>query len=131
MAHGRRVQRVASLIRRELSDLLISGIRDERVQGGMITITEVEVSGDLQHCKVFVSIFGESNHQKEVLAGLHAAGGFLKGELARRLQLRRAPEIRFLVDRGLEKGTLVLDLLQKLEGERKERVDFPEDTFEK
>ena len=53
MAQGRRVERVASLIRREISELLINGIRDERVHLGMVTITEVEVSGDLQHCKVF------------------------------------------------------------------------------
>ena len=56
MTKGRRVERVAALIRREIAQLLINGIRDERVQQGMITITEVEVSGDLQHCKIFVSI---------------------------------------------------------------------------
>ena len=63
MTQGRRVKRVAALIRREISQLLINGIRDERVHLGMITITEVEVSGDLQHCKIFVSIFGEKNQR--------------------------------------------------------------------
>ena len=57
MTQGRRVAKVAALIRREMSQLLINGIRDERVHLGMVTITEVEVSGDLQHCKIFVSIF--------------------------------------------------------------------------
>ena len=59
MAPGRRVERVAALIRRETSELLIHGIRDERVHQGMVSITNVEVSGDLQHCKIFVSIYGE------------------------------------------------------------------------
>ena len=59
MAQGRRVERVAALIRKEVSELMINGIRDERVHQGMVSITEVEVSGDLQHCKIFVSVFGD------------------------------------------------------------------------
>ena len=121
MAQGRRVAKVASLIRREISDLLISGIRDERVHSGIITITVVEVSGDLQHCKVFVSIFGESIQIEEVMDGLNAASGFFKGELARRLQMRRAPEVKFQLDKGIKKGSSVLDLLGKLEDERNSR----------
>ncbi len=121
MAQGRRVERVASLIRREVSELLINGIRDERVHQGMITITEVSVSGDLQHCKIFVSIYGEGNQRDEVMAGLNAASGFLRGELARRLQMRRAPEVVFQIDRGIEKGTSVLNLLGQLENERESR----------
>jgi len=66
MAPGRRVERVAALIRRETSELMINGIRDERVHQGMVSITEVEVSGDLQHCKIFVSIYGEDAEEVEV-----------------------------------------------------------------
>ena len=128
MSNGRRVARVAALIRREMSQLLINGIRDERVQQGIITITEVEVSGDLQHCKVFVSIYGEENEKNLVMSGLHAASGFLRGELGRKLQLRRAPEIIFQLDRGLEKGTSVLTLLDSLDKERKVNVDIKLDT---
>ena len=118
MANSRRVQKVAALIRRELSQLLINGIRDERVHQSMVSITEVEVSGDLQYCKIFVSLFGDDNQKAEVFSGLDAATGYLKGELARRLQMRRAPEIVFKLDKGMEKGTSVLSLLGKLEEER-------------
>ena len=124
MTKGRRVERVSALIRREISHLLINGIRDERVQQAMITITEVQVSGDLQHCKVFVSIYGDENQTKLVMSGLDAASGFLRGELGRKLQLRRAPEIVFQLDRGLEKGTSVLNLLERLDKERKVNVDI-------
>ena len=120
MSNGRRVARVAALIRREISQLLINGIRDERVQHGIITITEVEVSGDLQHCKVFVSIYGGDHEKNLVMSGLLAASSFLRGELGRKLQLRRAPEIIFQLDRGLEKGNSVLNLLERLDRERKE-----------
>ncbi len=124
MTQGRRVARVAALIRREVSQLLINGIRDERVQLAMITITEVEVSGDLQHCKIFVSILGEENKKNLVMSGLNAATGFLRGELGRNLHLRRAPEIVFQLDKGIEKGTSVLNLLERLEEERKTREDI-------
>ena len=118
MTNGRRVERVAALIRREMSQLLINGIRDERIHLGMVTITNVEVSGDLQHCKIFVSIYGEESHKNTVMSCLSAASGFLRGELGRNLQLRRAPEITFQLDRGIEKGTSVLNILERLERER-------------
>ena len=118
MAQGRRVERVAALIRKEMSELLINGIRDERVHQAMVTITEVEVSGDLQHCKVFISVLGDDNQKDDVLKGLDAASGFLRGELGRRLQMRRSPEVVFRLDRGMEKGTSVINLLSKLKDER-------------
>ena len=121
MANTRRIQKVAALIRRETSQILINDIRDERVHQSMITITDVEVSGDLQHCKIFVSLFGDEAQKTEVLSGLDAATSFLKGELARRLQMRRAPEIVFKLDRGMEKGASVMQLLGKLEEERNDK----------
>ena len=118
MALSRRVKKVSSLIRRELSSLFLSGIRDERVNQGMITITNVDVSGDLQHCKVFVSILGETDQIAEILDGLNSSKGFLRGEIGRRLQMRRAPEIFFELDSGLKKGANVLNLLGALAEER-------------
>ena len=127
MTQGRRVAKVAALIRREMSQLLINGIRDERVQLGMVTITEVEVSGDLQHCKIFVSIFGEENEKNVVMSGLNAASGFLRGEVGRNLQLRRAPEIIFELDKGIAKGASVLNLLDRLENERQSSQNLSAD----
>ena len=121
MAQGRRVERVAALIRREVSELLMSGIKDERVNQGMVSITHVEVAGDLQHCKIFVSVYGSSDAQEQALAGLRSASTFVKGELGRRLQMRRTPEVVFVLDRGLEQGTSVLGLLNKLEAERQQK----------
>ena len=119
MAQSRRVEKVSALIRKEMSHLLLNGLRTHLIQSTMITITDVEVSGDLQHGKIFVSIFGDSNHKNAVFSELEASQVFLKGELGRRLQMRRAPEVVFKLDRGMEKGTPVLDLLGQLEDERK------------
>lgn len=121
MAHGRRVERVASLIRREISDLLVHGIKDERVALGMVSVTEVVVAGDLQHCKIHVSIYGSEEDRQQALAGLRSAAGYIKGELSRRLNMRRTPEVVFQLDRGIEKGTAVLSLLNRLGEERRQQ----------
>ncbi len=121
MAQSRRVEKVAALIRKEMSYLLMNGLRDQRVNSSMITITDVELSGDLQHCKIFVSIFGDENQKESVFLGLESCQVFLKGELGRRLQMRRAPEVIFKLDKGMEKGASVLTLLEKLENERKKK----------
>ncbi|MFM7653715.1 MAG: 30S ribosome-binding factor RbfA [Vulcanococcus sp.] len=128
MAQGRRVERVAALIRREVSELLVNGIKDERVSLGMVSVTNVEVAGDLQHCKIFVSIYGNPEVQQHALAGLRSASSYVKGELGRRLNMRRTPEVIFQLDRGIEKGTSVLGLLNQLEQQRQERGEIPEGT---
>ncbi|MEY3736273.1 MAG: ribosome-binding factor RbfA [Cyanobacteriota bacterium] len=127
MAHGRRVERVASLIRREISDLLVHGIKDERVALGMVSVTEVVVAGDLQHCKIHVSIYGSEEDRQQALAGLRSAAGYIKGELSRRLNMRRTPEVVFQLDRGIEKGTAVLNLLNRLGEERRQQEDAGSD----
>jgi ribosome-binding factor A len=121
MAQGRRVERVASLIRREVSELLQGGIKDERVGHGLVSVTHVEVAGDLQHCKIFVSVFGSDDDRDQAMAGLKSATAYVKGELGRRLKMRRTPEVVFVHDRGMERGTSVLSLLNQLERERSQR----------
>tara|TARA_B100000700_G_C14749727_1_gene716954 strand:+ start:331 stop:726 length:396 start_codon:yes stop_codon:yes gene_type:complete len=123
MANSRRVEKVAALIKREVGELLIHRIKDERVQESMISITSVEVSGDLQYCKIFVSVLGNEIYKEKVMAGLNDSSGFLKGELARRLKMRRALIIVFQLDTGMTKGADVLNILGKLQKER-EAKDF-------
>ena len=75
MANSRRVEKLAALLKREVSELLVNGIRDERIHQAMITITSVEVSGDLQHARIFISLFGEEKKKDQVLVGLEEAKG--------------------------------------------------------
>ena len=98
MAYSRRVDKFSSLLKREISELLVNAVRDERIYQAMITITAVEVSGDLQHAKIFISLFGEEKNKAEVIVGLEEANGFIRAELARRLQMRRSPELVFKID---------------------------------
>ena len=121
MANSRRVERVASLIKREISQMLVLDIKDDRVGAGMVSVTDVVVSGDLQHAKVFVSIYGTAEAKAETMDGLEAATGFVRSELGQRLRLRRTPEILFKEDLGMERGTRVLSLINQLSQERAEK----------
>ena len=127
MANTRRVEKLSALLKREISEILVNGVRDERIHQAMITITTVEVSGDLQYAKIFISLFGEDKQKAEVLVGLEEAKGFIRAELARRLQLRRSPVLVFKIDKGMVKGPSVLDLLDSLELERESKSNSREE----
>lgn len=118
MATDRRVSRVAALIQREVSQLLLNGIKDDRVGAGMVSVTDVDVSGDLQHAKIFVSIYGSEEAKTETMAGLKAATGYVRKELGHRVRLRRTPEVVFVEDRSLERGDRILSLLNRINEER-------------
>ncbi|WP_071515777.1 30S ribosome-binding factor RbfA [Geitlerinema sp. PCC 9228] len=126
MATNRRVARVASLIKQEISQMLLNDIKDDRVGAGMVSITAVDVSKDLQHAKIFVSIYGTEAAREETMAGLKAATGFVRSELGHRVRLRRTPEVRFIEDRSIERGTQVLSLIDRLQRERQEKEPVSE-----
>lgn len=121
MPTSRRVARVASLIQREVSQLLMNGIKDDRVGAGMVSVTEVEVSGDLQHAKIFVSIYGTEEARAETMEGLRASTPFVRRELGQRIRLRRTPEVAFYEDRSLERGDRTIALLNRIVQERQEK----------
>jgi ribosome-binding factor A len=99
--------------------MLMSEIKDDRrVGAGMASVTEVEVSGDLQHAKIFVSIYGDAAAKAETMAGLKACTGFVRRELGQRIRLRRTPEVMFLEDTSLERGYKMLNLLREIEENR-------------
>lgn len=119
MATDRRVSRVAAQIKREVSQILLDGIKDDRVGIGMVSITDVDVSGDLQHAKIFVSIYGTEDARRETMEGLKSATGYVRSSLGQRVRLRRTPEVVFLEDRSLERGDKMLTLLNELSQNRK------------
>ncbi|MEG3859053.1 30S ribosome-binding factor RbfA [Microcoleus sp. herbarium12] len=119
MATSRRIERVASMIKREVSLMLLNGIKDDRVGAGMVSVTDVIVSGDLQHTKIFVSIYGTDEAKAETMEGLKSATSYVRNQLGQRVQLRRTPEVIFLEDRSLERGDKMLILLNQLSVDRK------------
>ncbi|MBV8885014.1 MAG: 30S ribosome-binding factor RbfA [Chroococcidiopsidaceae cyanobacterium CP_BM_RX_35] len=131
MATSRRVSRVAELIKREVSQMLLHDIKDDRVGAGMVTVTDVDVSGDLQHAKIFVSIYGTEAARSETMAGLKSATGYVRSELGARIRLRRTPEVVFIEDRSIERGNRVLSLLSQLNHDRpKDETTQAEDELD-
>lgn len=128
MATDRRVSRVAALIQREVSQLLQNGIKDDRVGASMVSVTDVDVSGDLQHAKIFVSLYGTAEAKEETMAALKAATGYVRRELGQRVRLRRTPEVMFVEDKSIERGNRVLSLLSRIEQERHDRPPEAEDN---
>jgi ribosome-binding factor A len=94
-----RSQRVAEQIQRELADLLQFEVKDPRVS--MVTITEVEVTGDLAHAKVF---FSAAENPPELIKGLEKAAGFLRSQLSQRMLMRTVPQLHFVYDASIERG---------------------------
>ena len=119
MATDRRVARVAEAMRREVSNLLMTGIKDDRVGMGMVSVTDVKMAGDLQHAKIFVSIYGTDEDRAATMEGLVSATRFVRSELGQRMGLRRTPEILFVEDISLARGTEVLGLINRLTDDRK------------
>lgn len=111
MAH--RIERVNNLIRQEISQLLQRQVKDPRL-GGFVAVTEVSTSPDLRYAKVFVSCMGSEEDKQEMLSGLLAASGFFRNKLAKRLRLRRIPELSFHWDDSIERGTHLLQLIDEV-----------------
>ena len=107
-----RPERVAEAIRQTVAAFLTGNVRDPRV--GFVTVTAVEVSGDLSHARVRVSVMGSDADKLKSLEGLTSAARFLRAQLARELPLRVTPEIRFELDRGLDHAQQIDRLLRGL-----------------
>ena len=109
---GHRHERVAEEIRHELGIMVAGELKDPRI-AGLVTITEVRVTPDLKHARVFVSVMGNEAEQKSTIKGLTAASGYIRHELTERIQLRRAPEIHFILDHSEEYSQRIEELLRE------------------
>jgi ribosome-binding factor A len=106
-----RLARVAEVVREVASETILFELRDPRVK--MVTVTRAEVSGDLQHAKVYVSIMGPEKEQQLTMHGLHHAAGFIQSKLADRLQTRFTPVITFVLDKGVKNSIEVARLINE------------------
>ncbi|WP_067617099.1 30S ribosome-binding factor RbfA [Alicyclobacillus acidiphilus] len=110
-----RVQKVAEQMKKEMADIIRNNVKDPRV--GFATVTRVELSGDLQHAKVYVSVFGSQDEKDGTLAALTNATGFIRGEVARRLHMRVAPELLFRLDDSGEYSERIEQVLKTIRTE--------------
>jgi len=109
---GHRPERIAEEIRMEVSVMLAGELKDPRLAIPM-EITEVRLSPDMKHARIYVNVAGTETERKETLEGLEAAAGFIRHELIERMQMRRTPEILFVLDQSEVYGQHIDDLLRK------------------
>jgi ribosome-binding factor A len=119
-----RQEQIQNLLLHEISDMLRRELKDPRL--GFITLTAAEISRDLRHAKVFVSIMGDEAQKKGSMAALRSATGLIRGEFTRRARLRVAPEIEFRYDEGIARGARIVELLHQIEPELKANDSSPE-----
>jgi ribosome-binding factor A len=100
MTEGKRSEKVADLIRKEISEMLIRNLKDPRI--GFITVTRVNVSDDCRSAKIYFSVLGSTEERERSTEGLNSAKGYVRRELGRRIQLRYTPDIVFQFDPSIE-----------------------------
>ena len=113
---SRRTDRVAETLRAELSAIIRDDVRDPRVS--LATVSTVLVSRDLGHAQVMVSVLGEEEAREACIEALQRAKGFVRSQLARRVQMRSVPDLVFKLDRGAEHSQHMTDLLERLDVDR-------------
>ncbi|MGD6965098.1 30S ribosome-binding factor RbfA [Rossellomorea vietnamensis] len=119
MSH--RSNRVGEQMKKELSDIIGRKIKDPRI--GFVTVTDVEVSGDLQQAKVFITVLGDEEQRENTLKGLAKAKGFIRSEIGQRVRLRKTPELIFEFDESINYGNRIESLLKKIQDDPEEKQD--------
>jgi ribosome-binding factor A len=121
MSEGKRSDRVADLIREEVSGMLVKSIKDPRI--GFVTITRVVVSDDCRTARVYFSVVGTTAEREESTRGLNSAKGYIRKELGRRISLRYTPEIVFQFDPSIEYAIRLGEVFDHLQNDRLKEKD--------
>jgi ribosome-binding factor A len=118
---GKRSEKVADLIRKEISEMLVKTIKDPRI--GFVTITRVAVSEDYRSAKVYFSVAGTVEERQRSMEGLNSAKGYVRKELGRRIRLRYTPEIIFKFDPSIEYAIHIGEVIRQIKGEKETDED--------
>ncbi len=114
-----RSRRLAELLKEEISDIILREVKDPRI--GFVSLTDVEVSGDLRHAKVFVSVIGSDKERQDTMAGLEQATGFIRKLVGERITVYHTPEIIFRYDDSIEHGIHITQLIEEVRAEEKKK----------
>ncbi len=106
--------RINNEVQRELSEIIRTEIKDPRVSAAMVSVVSVEVTPDLKYCKAYISVLGNEEQAKAAVAGLKSAVGYIRRELAHRVNLRNTPEITFVPDQSIEYGVTMSRLIDEV-----------------
>jgi len=123
-----RSNRVAEQMKKELGEIIARKLKDPRI--GFVTVTDVEVTGDLQQATVFITVLGDDKKRRETLKGLVQAKGFIRTEIGQRIRLRKTPELMFELDKSFDYGNKIDNLLRQIKTEEVEVEEIATDLVE-
>lgn len=112
-----RIQRIAKQIERDVTDIIMKGVKDTKI--GFVTITGAEVTNDLSYCKIYYTVLGGENREEAASKALERAKGFIRTELSKRLSTRKVPELIFEIDQSIKYGNKIDSMLADLRKEGK------------
>ena len=114
--------RVNGEVQRELSNIIRGGIKDPRV-APMTSVVAVEVAPDLKTCKAYISVLGDEKAQEDTIKGLQSAEGYIRREMARKLNIRNTPEIKFVMDQSIAYGVAMSKMIDDVTRDLKEEEE--------
>tara|TARA_Y100001933_G_scaffold227962_1_gene243158 strand:+ start:205 stop:585 length:381 start_codon:yes stop_codon:yes gene_type:complete len=114
MNNNRRIEKLSSLLKKEISLILMNDLNDNLILDNFVSVTKIELSGDLQHSKIFISTSAQEETKNLIIENLNSAKSKIRFLLSKRVKMRRIPEIVFKIDRVLDQGLAVLKVLEKL-----------------
>lgn len=121
-----RQRRLSELLKEEISDIILKEVKDPRI--GFVSINDVELSGDLRHAKIFVSIIGDQSERDDTMDGLKKATGFIRKLVGERITVYHTPELVFKYDDSIEHGIHISNLIKEVRKEEKEAKSDEEDN---
>ena len=107
-----RMERINEEVRRELSEILRDEVKDPRIETPLLSVLKADTTRDLKYCKVYISILGDEKRRDETAKALKSASGFIRRELAARLNLRNTPELKFIMDDSIEYSSHISKMLK-------------------
>ena len=114
MPNNYRIEKVSSLLKREITLIMQNDLENDLIRDHFVNISKIDLSGDLQHCKIYITSRAEELVRKEIVESLNIAKTFIRHNLGKRIEMRRVPEIIFKDDIVIDKGLSVLKLLDEL-----------------
>lgn len=121
-----RQRRLSELLKEEISDIILKEVKDPRI--GFVSITDVELSGDLRHAKIFFSVIGDQSEREDTLNGLKKATGFIRKLVGERITVYHTPELVFKYDDSIEHGIHISNLIKEVRKEEKEDKSNEDDN---
>jgi len=128
MPNNYRLAKVSSLLKKEITLILQNDLENDLIRDHFVNISKIDLSGDLQHCKVYITSTAQDNVRKNIVANLNTAKSSIRYSLGKRIEMRRVPEIIFKEDVVLDKGLSVLKLLDELKNKNQDNNDEDKDA---